>query len=68
MFCHFSTSVIVVQQVRNVSDGNAEDWKRTLDTNVLGLSICTREALQSMKAHGFDDGHIFNINRCLRNS
>ena len=34
-----------------------------LQVNVLGLSICTREAYQSMRERKVDDGHIININR-----
>ncbi|MEQ2278531.1 Dehydrogenase/reductase SDR member 11, partial [Xenotaenia resolanae] len=30
--------------------------------NVLALSICTREAYQSMKERNIDDGHIINLN------
>lgn len=30
---------------------------------MLALSICTREAYQSMKERKVDDGHIININR-----
>ncbi|XP_012868531.1 PREDICTED: dehydrogenase/reductase SDR family member 11 [Dipodomys ordii] len=33
-----------------------------LQVNVLALSICTREAYQSMKEQNVDDGHIININ------
>ncbi|KAF3692602.1 Dehydrogenase/reductase SDR family member 11 17-beta-hydroxysteroid dehydrogenase [Channa argus] len=33
-----------------------------LQVNVLALSICTREAYQSMKERNVDDGHIVNIN------
>ncbi|XP_059765130.1 dehydrogenase/reductase SDR family member 11 isoform X2 [Balaenoptera ricei] len=33
-----------------------------LQVNVLGLSICTREAYQSMRERKVDDGHIININ------
>ncbi|XP_068086797.1 farnesol dehydrogenase-like [Anabrus simplex] len=38
-----------------------EDWKMQLDLNVLGLSICTREAVQNMRARGVDDGHIIHM-------
>ncbi|XP_067014717.2 farnesol dehydrogenase [Anabrus simplex] len=38
-----------------------EDWKIQLDLNILGLSICTREAVQNMRARGVDDGHIIHI-------
>ncbi len=41
--------------------GKVDDWKSILDTNVLGLSICTREAVKSMKEKGIDDGHVINI-------
>lgn len=34
-----------------------------LQVNVLSLSICTREAYQSMRERKVDDGHIININR-----
>ncbi|XP_067014721.2 farnesol dehydrogenase [Anabrus simplex] len=38
-----------------------EDWKIQLDLNILGLAICTREAVQNMRARGVDDGHIIHI-------
>lgn len=34
-----------------------------LQVNVIGLSVCAREAYQSMKERNVDDGHIININR-----
>ncbi|KAJ4445489.1 hypothetical protein ANN_07297 [Periplaneta americana] len=42
--------------------GPVESWKSILDLNVLALSVCTKEALQSMKERGVDDGHIIHIN------
>nr|XP_002130258.1 dehydrogenase/reductase SDR family member 11-like [Ciona intestinalis] len=44
-----------------VTSGKTEEWKRMLDVNVLGLSICVRETVQIMKSTGVDDGHIINI-------
>jgi NAD(P)-dependent dehydrogenase (short-subunit alcohol dehydrogenase family) len=34
-----------------------------MEVNVLGYSLCAKEALQSMREKGVDDGHIININR-----
>ncbi|KAM9318134.1 dehydrogenase/reductase SDR family member 11-like [Pholidichthys leucotaenia] len=42
--------------------GKTCGWKNMLDVNVLALSICTREAYQSMKERNVDDGHIINLN------
>jgi NADP-dependent 3-hydroxy acid dehydrogenase YdfG len=47
------------------SDGPTEDLKNMLDLNVLGLSVCTQEALACMKQRGVDDGHIIHINRLV---
>nr|XP_046245482.1 dehydrogenase/reductase SDR family member 11-like [Scatophagus argus] len=43
-------------------NGNTSGWRNMLDVNVLALSICTREAYQSMKERNVDDGHIINLN------
>ncbi|XP_005932140.1 dehydrogenase/reductase SDR family member 11 [Haplochromis burtoni] len=43
-------------------NGKTSGWKNMMDVNVLALSICTREAYQSMKERNVDDGHIVNIN------
>ncbi|XP_049799404.1 dehydrogenase/reductase SDR family member 11-like isoform X2 [Schistocerca nitens] len=38
-----------------------EEWRKTFEINVLGLSICTREAVQGMLQRGVNDGFIINI-------
>ncbi|XP_043910499.1 dehydrogenase/reductase SDR family member 11 isoform X2 [Protopterus annectens] len=42
--------------------GKTEGWRNMIDVNILALSVCTREAYQSMKERDVDDGHIININ------
>ncbi|XP_047120617.1 farnesol dehydrogenase-like [Schistocerca piceifrons] len=41
--------------------GQTAEWQHTLDVNVLGLSVCTREAVQSMLDRGVDDGFVIHI-------
>lgn len=50
--------------VHSLSEGPVSQWRSVLDLNVLGLSICTKEALQSMEERDVDDGHIIHISRC----
>ncbi len=40
--------------------GATEQWRDTLEVNVLALSICTREAVSDMRRRG-DDGHVVHI-------
>ncbi|XP_058831310.1 farnesol dehydrogenase-like [Topomyia yanbarensis] len=48
--------------VANLIDaGNTETLRTVIDTNVLGLVLCSREAVQSMKRRSVD-GHIIHIN------
>ncbi|XP_043115103.1 dehydrogenase/reductase SDR family member 11-like [Puntigrus tetrazona] len=42
--------------------GKTSGWRTIMDVNVIALSVCTREAYQSMKERNIDDGHIININ------
>ncbi|KAG9265270.1 dehydrogenase/reductase SDR family member 11-like [Astyanax mexicanus] len=42
--------------------GRTSSWRTMIDVNVIALSICTREAYQSMQERNVDDGHIININ------
>ncbi|KAJ3660781.1 hypothetical protein Zmor_005212 [Zophobas morio] len=53
----------VVQQT-NLVEGDTEKWKKIFDTNVIGLSIATREAVKIMKENKID-GHIVHINSTL---
>ncbi|XP_044286383.1 dehydrogenase/reductase SDR family member 11 [Varanus komodoensis] len=41
--------------------GRTEGWRSMIDVNMLAMSICTREAYQSMKERNVDDGHIINV-------
>ncbi|KAJ8931745.1 hypothetical protein NQ314_015277 [Rhamnusium bicolor] len=45
-------------------DGESELWNKTVQLNVIGLSIATREAVKDMKANNVD-GHIIHINSIL---
>eukprot|EP01023_Acetabularia_acetabulum_P039321 TRINITY_DN3782_c0_g2_i4.p1 TRINITY_DN3782_c0_g2~~TRINITY_DN3782_c0_g2_i4.p1 ORF type:complete len:335 (+),score=53.84 TRINITY_DN3782_c0_g2_i4:59-1063(+) len=41
-------------------DGNTESWQQMLNTNILGLSMCTREVLKQMESRQ-QWGHIINV-------
>lgn len=43
-----------------LTHGSTDAWREMLEVNVLGLCICTREALRDMRARG-DDGHVVHI-------
>jgi NADP-dependent 3-hydroxy acid dehydrogenase YdfG len=43
----------------NIAEGNVEEWREMLETNVLALLIGCREAMRAMKQSG--GGHIVNI-------
>lgn len=43
-----------------LTEGPIEAWREMLEVNVLGLCICTREAVKDMRARG-DDGHVVHI-------
>ncbi len=46
-------------KMSTLADGKTEDWRETLDVNVLAVSICLREALKDME--GKEDAQIINI-------
>lgn len=50
-----------------LTEGDTQIWREIFETNVLGLSIATREAVKSMK-HNSIEGHIININSIVGHS
>nr|CAD7401747.1 unnamed protein product [Timema cristinae] len=57
-----SSKLIGKLRLMNVSENTTRELRKIMDVNVLGLCICTREAVKSMRERGVDDGHIININ------
>lgn len=52
-----------IVRLTNITDvGNTDNLRATLDTNVMGVSWCTREAFQSLQRRKVDDGHVVIIN------
>lgn len=43
------------------AEGNPDDWKSVLDTNVFGVTVCSQQAMQQMREHEIA-GHIIHIN------
>jgi NADP-dependent 3-hydroxy acid dehydrogenase YdfG len=43
-----------------LAEGKVDEWREMLDVNVLGLCICTRDALADMRSRG-GRGHIIHI-------
>ncbi|XP_062139446.1 farnesol dehydrogenase-like [Drosophila sulfurigaster albostrigata] len=52
----------IVRHTTIIGAGNSADLRAILDTNVLGVSWCTREAFQSLERRKIDDGHVVIIN------
>jgi NADP-dependent 3-hydroxy acid dehydrogenase YdfG len=48
--------------------GDTSQWRQMLDVNVLGPTICTREAVKSMRSRNVDDGHIVHIGSIVGHS
>nr|CAD7423474.1 unnamed protein product [Timema monikensis] len=51
-----------VGTIQTLIENTTSELRKILDVNVLGLSICTREAVKSMRERGVDDGHLIHIN------
>lgn len=45
-----------------IIESSSEPWRNMWEVNVLAPSICTREAVKSMRERNVDDGQIININ------
>lgn len=45
-----------------LDDNNTRDLRAMMEANIIGLCVCTRDAIKSMRNRGVD-GHIVNINR-----
>lgn len=54
----------IMNQVNLVDENNSDAIRSTIETNLMGPVLCTREAFQSMRKRGVD-GHIFMINSTL---
>ncbi|XP_017889792.1 farnesol dehydrogenase-like [Ceratina calcarata] len=48
-----------------IQNSNMEDWKKIMDTNLVGLASITKEVLKLMKKQGINNGIIVNINDAL---
>ncbi|XP_066143027.1 farnesol dehydrogenase-like [Euwallacea fornicatus] len=53
-----------LSQKASLLKGDTHAWKTVLDTNILGVSIATREAVQNMAVNN-TEGHIINMNSIL---
>ncbi|XP_055620926.1 farnesol dehydrogenase-like [Toxorhynchites rutilus septentrionalis] len=51
----------ITRQTNLIAAGNTNMLREVIDTNVMGLVMCSREAFQSMKKRSVD-GHIVHIN------
>jgi len=45
-----------------LTGGESAGWREMIDINVLGLSLCSREAFKQMTSGEVEFGHIININ------
>ncbi|XP_049856165.1 farnesol dehydrogenase-like [Schistocerca gregaria] len=49
----------------SLTEATEEDMRRVVEVNLLGLSLCTREAVRLMLDQGVHDGHIVHIGSAL---
>jgi NADP+-dependent farnesol dehydrogenase len=66
VFLFFENDVNIVHYlIYSIPEADTQKIRTMLNLNVLGLCMFTREVIKDMRSRGVDDGHIFNINRCV---
>lgn len=50
-----------ISKESSLTDGSLDDWRSVFEVNVLGLCLCTREAVRMMRETG-GEGVIINVN------
>lgn len=58
----------ITRSVSITSEGNEEDLRAVLQTNLWGLIMCTKKAVEIMKRKNVIGGHIININSVVGHS
>lgn len=56
----------IISKYLLLDENNIKDLRLMLDTNLIGLIICTKQALKMMKARDVQ-GVVVNINRSVEN-
>lgn len=51
----------ILRATKLTNEDNTDDIRSTIETNVMGVFFCTREAYRSMKSRGIA-GHVVNVN------
>ena len=52
----------IVRDTELVREDNSEDLRATIETNVMGVAYCTREAFKTMSKNENTQGHVIIIN------
>lgn len=52
----------IVRDTELIKENNTEDLCAILETNVMGVAYCTREAFKTMSKNGNSQGHVIIIN------
>ncbi|KAH8407971.1 hypothetical protein KR222_005859 [Zaprionus bogoriensis] len=52
----------IIRPICITDEGNSEDLAQIINTNLMGVTWCTREAFRSMQRRSVNDGHVVIIN------